>query len=246
MGHRPPGGYFAAERRLKLLDLHLHNEIFAAVIWWHRPYELKNFEPSAKYAPCTMRYVCVGADSIRPVVSPWGNNVGAMRRQCTTEHLQMKFGGIMLKHGIFATSEPRFGQYGSAQKFATLAGGYYPLYYGVIAPGDHWILIPCGLHHPYADCATELPARKSRSAVGADTSRPVVSPWGKQRRRKAPTIQFQTFANEIRWYHVETWYICNIGTPVWPIRFCPKICHVGGRLIAVELWCDRPRRSGNL
>ena len=25
---------------------------------------------------------------------------------------------------------------------------------------------------------------------------------------------------------------CNIGTPVWPIRFCPKTCHVGGRLIA--------------
>ena len=25
---------------------------------------------------------------------------------------------------------------------------------------------------------------------------------------------------------------CNIGTPVWPIRFCPKICNVGGRLIA--------------
>ena len=24
------------------------------------------------------------------------------------------------------------------------------------------------------------------------------SPWGKQRRRRAPTIQFQTFANEIR------------------------------------------------
>ena len=40
------------------------------------------------------------------------------------------------------------GQYGSAQKFATLAGGYYPLYYGVIAPGDHWILIRCAKHHP--------------------------------------------------------------------------------------------------
>jgi len=41
------------------------------------------------------------------------------------------------------------GQIGSAQKFATLAGGYYPLYYGVIAPGDHWILIRCAAHHPY-------------------------------------------------------------------------------------------------
>ena len=40
------------------------------------------------------------------------------------------------------------GQFGSAQKLATLAGGYYPLYYGVIAPGDHWILIRCAAHHP--------------------------------------------------------------------------------------------------
>ena len=40
------------------------------------------------------------------------------------------------------------GQYVSAQKFVTLAGGYYPLYYGVIAPGDHWILIRCAVHHP--------------------------------------------------------------------------------------------------
>ena len=39
-------------------------------------------------------------------------------------------------------------QYGSAQQFATLAGGYYPLNYGVIAPGDHWILIRCAAHHP--------------------------------------------------------------------------------------------------
>ena len=36
---------------------------------------------------------------------PWGNNVGAKRRQCNVEYLQMKFGGIMSKHGILATSE---------------------------------------------------------------------------------------------------------------------------------------------
>ena len=28
-------------------------------------------------------------------------------------------------------------------------GGYYPLNYGVIAPGDHWILIRCAAHRPY-------------------------------------------------------------------------------------------------
>ena len=102
-----------------------------------RPYELKNFEPSAKYAPCTMRYVC----------------------------------------------------------------------------------------------------------VGAAISRPVVSPLGKQRRRKAPTIQYRTLYGKIGRYNVKTWYFGNIAAPVRPIWFCSKICYGGGRLVAVILWCDRPRRS---
>ena len=51
-------------------------------------------------------------------------------------------------------------------------------------------------------------------SVGADIIRPVVFPMGKQRRRKAPTMHHQTFANEIRRYNVETWHICNIRTPV--------------------------------
>ena len=37
-----------------------------------RPYELKDFERSAKYAPGAMRYVCVGAAISRPVVAPEG------------------------------------------------------------------------------------------------------------------------------------------------------------------------------
>ena len=56
-------------------------------------------------------------------------------------------------------------------------------------------------------------------------------------------MQYQTFANEIRRYHVETWYICNIGTLVRPNRFCSKICHVGGRILSVMLLSDRLRRS---
>ena len=32
-----------------------------------------------------------------------GNNVGAKRRQCKFQHLQMKFGGTMSKYGTFAT-----------------------------------------------------------------------------------------------------------------------------------------------
>ena len=48
----------------------------------------------------------------------------------------------------------------------------------------------------------------------------------------APTMQFQTFANEIRRYNVKTWCICNIGTPIRPIWFCSKICYVGGRIVS--------------
>ena len=70
----------------------------------------------------------------------------------------------MSKHGILATSEPQFGQYGSAQKFATLAGGYYPLYYGVIAPGDHWILIRCAAHHPTQTMPPNYRRKKFRCA----------------------------------------------------------------------------------
>ena len=37
-----------------------------------RPYELNRRERSEHYALGALRYVCVGADSIRPVVSPLG------------------------------------------------------------------------------------------------------------------------------------------------------------------------------
>jgi len=40
-----------------------------------------------------------------------------------TEHLQMKCGGIMSEHGIFCNIVTLPGQIGSAQRFATLAGG---------------------------------------------------------------------------------------------------------------------------
>ena len=49
--------------------------------------------------------------------------------------------------------------------------------------------------------------------VGAAISRPVVFPMGKQRRRIAPTMQYRTFANEIRRYNVETWYILQHWNP---------------------------------
>ena len=83
-----------------------------------------------------------------------------------------------------------------------------------------------------AQWAAELPSGNFGAFVGEDDIFPVVSPTRKQRRRKAPTMHHQTFANEIRWYHVETWYIRNIGSPVRPIRFCPEICNVGGRILS--------------
>ena len=46
------------------------------------------------------------------------------------------------------------------------------------------------------------------SALCAD----VVSPMGKQRRRFAPTMQYEHFSIKILGYKVETWYICNIVT----------------------------------
>ena len=88
---------------------------------------------------------------------------------------------------------------------------------------------------------TAAPCQLSqRESQGAGFARPVVSPLGKQRRRCAPTMQYRIFYGVIRRYHVGTWYICNIGTPVWPIRFCPEICNGGGRLVAA------PTRSAPL
>ena len=44
-------------------------------------------------------------------------------------------------------------------------------------------------------------------------SRPVVSPTGKQRRRKAPTMQYRTLYGIIRRYNVETWCILQHRNP---------------------------------
>ena len=68
--------------------------------------------------------------------------------------------------------------------------------------------------------------------VGEDSIFPVVFPTEKQRRRNAPTMQYRTFCDEIRWHHVETWYIGNIGALVGVWRFCPEICYGGGRILS--------------
>ena len=108
---------------------------------------------------------------------------------------------------------------------------------GKTAPGDHWILIRCGLHHPYELKGFEPSANYALVAmryvcVGEDSIFPVVSPAGKQRRRIAPTMILPTFANEIRQYHVETWHILQHWYISGSIRFCSKTCHVGGRILS--------------
>ena len=68
--------------------------------------------------------------------------------------------------------------------------------------------------------------------VGEDIIFPVVSPSGKQRRRKAPTMHHRAFCGAIRRYNVETWYILQHRYITGPIRFCPETCHVGGRILS--------------
>ena len=137
-----------------------------------------------------MRYVCVGADTIRPVVSPEGKQ---RRRKAPTMHHRTFYDEIRRYH----ESNMVYWQHCCIGWCVTV----------LLKNLQRW---RAANSRPYADCATELPARKFRCAVGAAISRPVVSPKGKQRRRKAPTMQCQTFANAIRWCIVETWYICNI------------------------------------
>ena len=68
-------------------------------------------------------------------------------------------------------------------------------------------------------------------------------PMGKQRRRNAPTMAPSNICKRnsaVQCRNMAYWQHRN---PVRPKRFCSKICYVGGRMISVILWCDRPRRS---
>ena len=64
-----------------------------------------------------------------------GNHVGASRRQCTIKHYAAVIRWYHVETGYLSILEPRYGQYGSAQKFATLAGGYYPPLFGACHVG---------------------------------------------------------------------------------------------------------------
>ena len=116
-----------------------------------RPYELKNFEPSAKYAPCTMWYVCVGAAISRPVVSPKGKQ---RRRNAPTIQYRTLYGKI----GRYNVKTWYFGNIAAPVRpiwFCSkicYGGGRLVAVICVIAPGDHWILIRCAEHRPYVWC----------------------------------------------------------------------------------------------
>ena len=68
--------------------------------------------------------------------------------------------------------------------------------------------------------------------------------WGNNVGAKRRQWHHQTFANEIRRYNVETWYILQHRYITGPIRFCPETCHVGGRILSAPT-AHRNIRSGN-
>ena len=109
----------------------------------------------------------------------WGNNVGALRRQCTIEHLQMKFGGAEGKSvGTRRRSRPWLPLWGSWHGVAVTervpASNQRTFFIYATAPALSGSLF-----------ARQLSQRESH---GAGVARPVVSPLGKQRRRIAPTM----------------------------------------------------------
>ena len=128
----------------------------------------------------------------------------------------------MPKHGTFATLVPRWVCNGSAQKFATLAGGYYPPLQRpeISAQEIRWHRLRRGGYQP-PGC---FPTGETTSAQSADNAIPNI-------------CKCNSAVSCRNMVYLQHCYITG------PIRFCPEICHVGGRLIAVELLSDRPRRS---
>ncbi len=147
-----------------------------------------------------------------------------MRRQCTIKHLQTKFGGTMSKHGTFCNIGTPVWPIRFCSKICNVGGRI------ISAPTTH---------------------RNFRSVIRWHRLRrggyqpPGCFPTGKQRRRNAPTMHHQTFANEIRRHYVGKWYILQHRSPAGPIRFCSKdlprwraansrpyigACNVGGRV----------------
>ena len=141
----------------------------------------------------------------------------------TIKHFTMKFSGIMSERGTFCNIGTSVWPIRFCPKTCHVGGRLIAApTFGACNVGGWMISAPTLACARWQASATELPAQKFRGVVGAAISRPVVSPMGKQRRRKAPTMQYQTFANAIRRYHVETWYILQYRNPGLANTVLPK------------------------
>ena len=103
-----------------------HSEIFAPVIRWHRPCRV--VQPTANQNPMIAGgdYTIIQRLSAARLFPHWGNNVGAnaptMQYQIFYGEIRRYYVGTWCICNIVTLP----GQIGSAQKFATLAGGYDP------------------------------------------------------------------------------------------------------------------------
>ena len=96
--------------------------------------------------------------------------------------------------------------------------------YGVIAPGDHWILIRCGLHHPMQTVPPNHRAEISVRCRGR-YHLPGCFPTGETTSAQSVDNGILNIFNGIWRYHVGTWYIAARCAARFPMG-------IAGRLIA--------------
>ena len=158
--------------------------------------------------PPTLHAPNVGAATMPPgCFPPWGNNVGALRRQCNTKHLQMKFGGA-------ATLGSPYGGAGERSEPERA--------WAVANMGKVRRLLPGTLS---VTAFSRASSPKGRAKGRASPAR-LFSRGGNNVGAMRRQWQYRTFFAEIRWYYVKTLYIVNI---ILPIRFRSKICRETGK-----------------
>ena len=100
--------------------------------------------------------------------------------------------------------------------------------YGVIAPGDHWILIRCGLHHPMQTVPPNHRAEISVRCRGR-YHLPGCFPTGETTSAQSVDNGILNIFNGIWRYHVGTWYIAARCAARFPMG-------IAGRLSAARLF----------
>ena len=130
----------------------------------------------------------------------------------------MEFGGIISKHGAFGNIVTSPGQIGSAQNLLRWRADTIRPYVWCV---QRW-----------RASATELPSGNFDAFVGEDIIFPVVFPVGKTTSAQCAD---NVMSNIFQWNSVVScrnmvyYQYCDI---IWSIRFCSKICHVGGRILS--------------